>query len=570
MATTSIAVGVPRARLKRLASVRIDRALAYELILLSGLVVAAGAIRLREFATAPSWTDEVREIVIALDIATGQALPLTNIHAYIGAIWNYVLAAAFLTVGPYPDLPRLVALTFGLGTIIATYLLGRRLGGPVTGGIAAGLLVVSGTHVLVNSRIAWSHSITPLFTTLTIWLLLGATAGGRRLVFAGLTCGLAVQTHITATALVPAVGAFVLGWRRSWLRSRWVWLGGLAFLGANTNVLLFHLLNGPQVMFAHAAKAYGKGPGQELVSRFVGGDTQAELFVANAGRLALTSVRILSGAVDIRPTVTAYLSDPLIIASVVLLLVGLVQVTRRVSVLPLLVLIAWGLLLIFVVKKSEVIPNARFLMPAIPLSLALVSCGITQCARLLTRRALIRGAIVVTLTGALAFASLAGLEARLGDLKDSSQTSAGLARMVDIVASTRGPSEPVFVDPLLVRLWLDGGGTVNMALKYRFRVVGVPMVDLRERNERPPDDRFEIDTCGTNRIVLQQVRIGDGDPLERLLPGRSVPPVGTAVWLVRVADPKETPSGSTLVIRHQPPIMASGRAMFACGRDRLI
>ena len=178
--------------------------------------------------------------------------------------------------------------------------------------------------------------------------------------------------------------------------------------------------------------------------------------------------------------------------------------------------------------------------------------------------------IAALVAGVLAFASLARLEARLGDLKDSAEVSSNLGRMVDVVANARDSSEPVFVDPLLQRLSLDGGGNFSMALRYQLRLAGVPWADLRERRERLDDDRFEIDACATNRAVLQQLRIGEGDPLERLLPAGSVPAAGTVVWLVRVAEPRETVGGASLVTRVRPPIGASGRAVENCARGRLI
>jgi len=109
-----------------------------------------------------------------------------------------------------------------------------------------------------------------------------------------------------------------------------------------------------------------------------------------------------------------------------------------------------------------------------------------------------------------------------------------------------------------------------MAMRYQFRLAGVPMIDLRERRERLDDDRFEIDGCDVNRAVLQQLRIGEGSSLERLLPADSVPPAGTVIWLVRVAEPKETVRGAAMVTRIRAPTAASGRAVDACDRGRLI
>lgn len=551
---------------------RVGLAHAAEWVVLGGLLLAAGAIRLRELSTAPSWTDEVREVFIALDMVEGLSWAVSNTRVYIGPLWNYLLAGAFAVFGLQPELPRLVALAFGVATLVATYFLARRLGGPTVGIIAAALLAVSGGHVLVNSRIAWSHSITPLFSTLAFWLLLGVSLkGGPRLVAAGLACGLAIQTHVTAVASLPAITAFVLLWRREWLRSRWLWLGALAFLFACANLLVFNLFNGPDFLSEQVSRIYGATPAQEIAGSSGGRGARAwEAFLANTGRGLLTYARVLSGAVDIRSSAAAYLTDPLVIAPLLLLLVGLVKVTRRVSALPALVLAAWGLLLVFVLKEHEVIPHARYLMPIVPLSLALVACGIAGCCGWLVRRPAIKAALVMVMAGPLLFGSWARLDARMGDLKDSIQVSSDLAGLFDVLSTIRGPADPVYFDPELQRLWLDGGGSVSMALRYRARLTRMPVSQLLERRDRVPDDRFEIDGCAANRAVLQPLQIGAGDRLERLIPAGEVPAAGTRVWLVRVAEPRETVADASAALRHRPPIGASGRAVVACARGRLI
>ena len=479
--------------------------------------------------------------------------------------------------GAHPELPRALALLFGLGTVGATYLLGRQLGRPLTGGIAAGLLATPGTHILVNSRVAWSHSITPLFAKLAIWLLVTASVrgAGPRLALARLSCGLAVQTHITAGAMVPWIAAFVLARRRSWLGDRWAWLGVVLFLVVNANALLFHPTHGPREMLDRAAATHGRSPGLELLLASVGGgNAPVGPFVESAGRLSLTFARILGGAVDIRPTMGAYIADPVILATIVLMLAGVVWLTRHVSGLPSLVLGGWAVLFLLVINKSDVIPNGRFLMPIVPLALALVACGIAASAGRLVRPGTSRGVLAVALAGVLARAALVRLEGRLGDLRASDRVSADLDRPVEAVLDGRGAegrvaTEPVFVDPLLQRLWLDRGGNVRTALRYRFRLAGVPVADLRERRDREDRDRFELDSCAANRIVLQRVAIGAGEPAERLLPAGAPPPAGT-VWVLWAAEPREVVGGATLVVNHRPPISGSGRAANACDEDRLL
>ena len=542
------------------------RALPGEAVALTAILAVAAILRLQDLATIPSWTDETREILIALDILAGGSLPLTGVNAYIGGLWSWLLAAAFALFGPIPELPRVVTAAFGLATIPLTYLIARQFGGTGAAWIAAGLLAVSGAHVLVTSRVAWSHSTTPFLVTLTLWLLLGAAGnGGPRLVLAGLACGLALQSHITAAPLVAAVALYVLGWRRAWLRDRWLWLAVLAFLVGAADLLLGILLQGTGAMLGDASATYGDIPAGEVFGA-VTGQSRSTAALGNVAGLLLTYARLVSGAVDIRPNAAAYLRDPFLLASLALFLVGLVQTTRRVSALPFLTIAGWGVLILVILKENGAIPNGRFLMPVVPLSLALVAGGLVGLARLV-RPALARRLLVAGTFGALATMSFLHLRDRVEDSRTSQQSSEALDRLADTVLVGRGPSDAVYLDPLLEKLWLDGGGTWRSALRYRLTLGGAPIAELRDR---VGDERFEVDTCATNRAVLHRLQVGSGDPLESLLPRTPPPPPGAAVWIIRVAEPREDLPPGDLSARNRPPLAANGRAVRTCDRGRMI
>src|SRR5205823_6013302 len=119
----------------------------------------------------PIFTDEVDDIYRGLQTARGQLIPLTDTSTYIGSLWNWLMAAAFQLSGLNLSTPRTLVLTLGVLTALAAYPLGRAWGGRTGGIIAAALLGTSVEHIVVNSHIAWSHSITPLFSTLAIWAL---------------------------------------------------------------------------------------------------------------------------------------------------------------------------------------------------------------------------------------------------------------------------------------------------------------------------------------------------------------------------------------------------------------
>src|SRR3954451_11407670 len=79
-------------------------------------------------------------------------------------------------------LSRLLAFVAGVGNHgdagapgrRAAWWLGRELGGRVGAFVASLFMAGCSTHVLVNSHVAWSHSTTPLWTTLGFACLLRA------------------------------------------------------------------------------------------------------------------------------------------------------------------------------------------------------------------------------------------------------------------------------------------------------------------------------------------------------------------------------------------------------------
>ena len=107
----------------------------------------------------------------------------------------------------------------GALTVLPTYLLGRTIGLSLAGDRArsaapghhdrdAGrlLLALAPAHIVVNSHIAWSNCLTPLFATLGLWLTTLALAGGARAAHRGRADVRARrQTHPTGALLLPGV-----------------------------------------------------------------------------------------------------------------------------------------------------------------------------------------------------------------------------------------------------------------------------------------------------------------------------------------------------------------------------
>src|SRR6266511_1846177 len=147
---------------------RVRSLLSWRLAAFGLILLVALAVRFVELRDVPRFTDETDEIVRGLLIARGEIAPLTNVDAYIGPLWSYLLAAAFSVAGTSSWVPRLLTVLAGLATVGAAFLLGsalaRRLG--LTGwdwlvGLGTALLLATSSfHALVSSRIGWSHSLT--------------------------------------------------------------------------------------------------------------------------------------------------------------------------------------------------------------------------------------------------------------------------------------------------------------------------------------------------------------------------------------------------------------------------
>src|SRR4051812_5799410 len=188
-------------------------------------MLLAAAVRADEFMVVPRLTDETLEVLLGLKLAREGGLPLVGYAPHIGSLFTYLTAGSFLLLGPKIEAGRLVVMTAGVLTILPTYLLGRDFGrtlgpagtdsvarGRMVGLTAALLLVLSAPHIATSSRIAYSNSLTPLFTLTCLWLAFRAISrrSDLALVGSGAAFGLAVQTHVSALTVGPGVVAALL------------------------------------------------------------------------------------------------------------------------------------------------------------------------------------------------------------------------------------------------------------------------------------------------------------------------------------------------------------------------
>jgi 4-amino-4-deoxy-L-arabinose transferase-like glycosyltransferase len=419
--------------------------------IIASIAVAVVAVGLRAYQLrdVPRLTDETDEVMRGLAVARGELLPLTNVDAYIGPLWSYLLALGFLVSGPSSLLPRVVTMLAALATVAATAWLGRelalRLGWPDRAALlalgGALLLAASSFHVIVSSRIAWSHALTPVMVTVCVALLLRweRTRQGAALAGAGLAYGLAIHTHPTALALAPGLGIWaLLHWRQTiTARAGWAALG--LFLLANLPLLVFNLSSG----FRSAAAA-----AQVQAAYASGAPTAPGGYVANLGALLTSWPLLLDGEIGERRGIMAALDGPRLVVYAGLALVGLVVPASRRILLPALVFASAALVLPLVNGKYEPLFNGRYLAPLLPLAFVLTAVGVvTVVSPVPTRRtrATLTAAVALALLTISPILALGGyIQATLRD----GPNNAELYRAAEIAAAA-APGGPILVDASL-------------------------------------------------------------------------------------------------------------------------
>lgn len=149
----------------------------------------------------------------------GRAFPLI-FSAHEGVNWfegSYIWATV-PTVALVPGIElaiRLPAVVAGLLAVVGVFLLGRRLGRPNLGLLAAGVLAVQ-PWAVHQSRVGLAPALEPALLTLGLALALGGIAEGRLrgATAGGLFLALAVLAYAPARVVVPLVAAALV------LRSR--------------------------------------------------------------------------------------------------------------------------------------------------------------------------------------------------------------------------------------------------------------------------------------------------------------------------------------------------------------
>ncbi|MFN8634400.1 MAG: glycosyltransferase family 39 protein [Chloroflexota bacterium] len=427
-----------------------------DLLVTLAISVGAFAARFPYVYSAPRFHDDTFNALHSLKIYRGEQFPLTDVEAYIGAFFNYAVAAGMFVIGPTIYAARLVVMWFGVVTVTATYFLGRELGGRtdgrLVGVIAAVLMMTNGIHIAPVGHVAFSGSITPLFTTLAFWLLhrWGVRRTDGTLVWAGFMLGMSMQTHPTIVAFLPGAAAWVAWERPSVLRTRWPYLATLAFLVAFSPMIVYNVMTGGQSI-RHAEYTATERPDY---ARSRSTELTAASYLSRQSDYWLMLHGTLGGAVDERPVPRGYLTDPFLLVMSGLGIAGLAWAAMRHRYrLPLWLGGSFALILpIFNATHYDVEYDGRYVIPLLPMIYAAIGLLLVDGGRAARRRfrsvgsdvalSVGIGAVVVVLA-AMPLVSLGRYYLRASKAEPTNES---MVQTMNEVKAALGPTDIVLLD----------------------------------------------------------------------------------------------------------------------------
>lgn len=449
------------------------------------LLVFAAALRLPYLHSVPRYTDEVKEVMWALRIYWGEHLPLAAHNGYSGPIWNYLLAGLFAVFGPAPGMPRATMFVIGCATVVATYALGRAMGGRTAGWLAGLLMATSYVPIFLNSHVAWSACAVPLLTTGALLASVEARrrSSGMLLVIAGLLVGLAMQAHPVGILVVPGLVLWMASSAdgRRLIRSRWTLAAGAAALLAYANMLAFHAVSRLETVTTALDKLSDGVPGER--------SPRAYAFALEAALANLVDMLGARGHVALAP----YVFDVRVAVWVggLAILGLLLYAARRGASLPLIVT-ATVVVLVPLFNTAYSFPlGARylsFLLPVVYAAAGVAGAGLVASwgRRSAVGRGLAAGLVVAAV---LAVSTL-----HIGSLARTYREEAAVGRTNDLVHEILTVARTESASSGAVVLWSDridakfsGGGHLHRVFAVLLGLAEVP-------NERIQDDLDGLET----------------------------------------------------------------------------
>ncbi len=457
-------------------------------------MLLALAVRWPYHLQVPQFSDEVIEALHAWRIAQGGYWPITHHISYLGVVYPYLLAALFVLFGPHPVLPRLMVMAAGVITTGVLYATGRTMGSRAVGALAALLWVTSSVPVLLNSHLAYSNSLAPLFVGLALWATVAAWRHrrGLLLVAAGFLWGLALQTHPTVVPLLPGVAlAFAVtarGGGRRLLLSRWSVIGCLAFLVGYGNILWFNAQSGMGTL-----QSFQSDP------EYFGSLATPAIYLMRLRDLAAMLGLMVLGWPNLDLASSAHTGLGLLVALAIASIAALLWRSRH--AFQAVVVVGACLAMPMFIGKYTFPSGSRYLSSLlVPLYLLMAAAAVV-----LWRGTVPRGLPIAARRGALVgiglillLAPLAWLARFYADAERHARTNAEILALVDRAAD-RPIGRPVLVDTTLEWRKAEGGGRLDHVLAYLLTMRGVPfelrepyeLARLVEHGDRPATILFE-------------------------------------------------------------------------------
>ncbi|MFL6163328.1 MAG: ArnT family glycosyltransferase [Jatrophihabitantaceae bacterium] len=175
-----------------------------QLLVLTAIMAVAALFRFRELGAVGFNSDEAVYTGTGASLAGNESMrslfPIFRAHPLL-----LQLAISFTEHGRVTDwAPRAITAAVGVGTVLATYALGRKLYGPAAGLIAAGLLAVMPYHVVVSRQVLLDGPMT-LLSLLVLYCIIRYSES------AALSWMLAAGAALGATALCKETSIIFIG-----------------------------------------------------------------------------------------------------------------------------------------------------------------------------------------------------------------------------------------------------------------------------------------------------------------------------------------------------------------------
>jgi len=242
------------------------------------------------------WLDEVLTLTDFLRLPFREIVatfPSQNQHV----LYSLLGRVSILAFGESFAAARLPAVLFGVASIWALFLLGRRVADVREALLACALTTFSYHHVWFSQN-ARGYSGLLFFSTISTWLWLEANTRGtaRQWVTYAISVWLGLWIHMTMVFVVAAHGIVYLSWfagrqtSRAVLDAGWRWKPILAWLFAATVVLQVHALALPEFLRSALHEV-------SLESEWVSPMWVVTETVRRLGDGGLVSVVVLGGAI---------------------------------------------------------------------------------------------------------------------------------------------------------------------------------------------------------------------------------------------------------------------------------